>query len=100
MDEAALIQDLLNRMLEKTSQKPKGTRVRVVNLSVYDKDVDSTELTRAFKTLSFNTIAQGANLHVRRGEITAKGSTLDLPTASKSIRLDSLELEDALIPAS
>ncbi len=98
MDEAALIQDLLDRMFEKTRKNPKATRVRVVNLSVYDKGVDPDELTRAFRTLTSNTIAQGANLHVRRCENIFKAATADSPAScpASSIRLDSLELEETL----
>ena len=90
MDEAALIQDLLDRMLDK-SQGAKQRRIRVVNLSVYDKSVDTQELTRVFKTLTSNTRAQDANLHVRLSEPTAKGSP-------SLVRLDSLEMEDTLLP--
>lgn len=95
MDEAALIQDLLNRMLDKTEGARKR-RVRVVNLSVYDKNIDPDELTHAFRTLTFNTMAQGANLHVRRCENISKDSSL-APCPASLIRLDSLELEETAL---
>ncbi len=99
MDEATLIQDILDRMLERTQGARR--RIRVVNLSVYDKSVDTKELTRAFKSLAFNTLAQDANLHVRLSEAMAKGSSIgSLPVCpSNLVRLDSLEMEDAVIPS-
>ncbi len=95
MDEAALIQEILDRMLDK-AEGAKKRRVRVVNLSVYGKNVDPDELTRAFRTLTFNTIAQGANLHVRRCENLSRDSALDSVSVHPSlIRLDSLEMDEA-----
>ena len=95
MDKAVVIQELVQKMLDET-QGTKNKRVRVVNLSVYDQSIDPNELTRAFKTLTFNTVAQDAKLHVRRSENISTDSTLGSPSffPITPVRLDSLELED------
>ncbi len=88
MDEVNLMQSVLNTLLGK-SNDGKTSRIRVVNLSVYNQEVDSKELERAFESLTLNTIAQGAHLHVRRGDTTLKGFSID-----STIRLDSFEMEN------
>ncbi len=97
MDEKTLIQDILQSVLNKT-QGTQARHIRVVNLSVYGKDIDPNELTRAFDTLTPSTMAQGAHLHIRRGE-SASNPAGDPPSMGKTtdiVRLDSLELEDVV----
>jgi Zn finger protein HypA/HybF involved in hydrogenase expression len=96
MDEKALIQEILHSMLEQTPNTH-SSRIRVVNLSVYDTAIDPLELTRAFELLTSNTIAQGAHLHVRRGDYTLKDSTVDAYAVCNMIRLDSFEMENPSI---
>ncbi|MBI5031137.1 MAG: hypothetical protein HZB51_11460 [Chloroflexi bacterium] len=101
MDNAVRLEELVQKMLNET-QGAKNKRVRVVNLSVYDQSIDPLELTRVFKSVTFNTPAQDAQLHVRRSENTSKDSTHNSPSSTPftPVRLDSLELEDASIPKS
>ncbi len=83
---------ILKTMLDK-SQNP-TSHIRVVNLSIYDQNIDSIELTRAFEALTVNTIAQGAHLHVRRGDTMTKDSSVDPHATCNMIRLDSFEMEN------
>ncbi|MBI5301487.1 MAG: hydrogenase maturation nickel metallochaperone HypA [Chloroflexi bacterium] len=95
MDETVLMQGIVQQMLD-AAQNAKSKHIRVVNLAVCDKQVDPNELTRAFETLTFTTIAQGARLHLRRDDPIAIDPMLEHLAVDKqtyTVRLDSLELD-------
>lgn len=95
MDETTLMQDIVQKMFV-TAQGTKAKHIRVVNLSVTDEHIDPDKLTRAFETLTFTTMAQGARLHVRRDENVSQYSMVDSIFFGKTtspVRLDSLELD-------
>lgn len=95
MDETTLMQDIVQKIFV-TTQDTKAKHIRVVNLSVSDAQIDSDKLTRAFETLTFTTMAQGARLHVRRDENVSQYPIVDPIVFGKTtspVRLDSLELD-------
>lgn len=95
MDETTLMQDIVQKIFT-TAQGTKAKHIRVVNLSVSDEHIDPDKLTRAFETLTFTTMAQGARLHVRRDENVSPYPMVDLLFVGKPtspVHLDSLELD-------